>query len=98
MMYSAYKLNNEFVDASLILIHIPDRNVICVRNNIGPLVLNGSNAPYLKPNNSKNNSATQSSKSALSMWSVLATELLSTLNVANVTEQLNFYLISFKCK
>ena len=65
-MYSAYKLNNEFVDASLILIHIPDGNVICVRNNIGPLVLNGSNAPYLKLNNSKNNSATQSSRSAQS--------------------------------
>ena len=42
-------------------------DVICVRNNIGPLILNGSNVPYLRPTNI-NNSATQSSRSVLFMW------------------------------
>ena len=27
-------------------------DVICVRNSIGPLVLNGSNVPYLRPTSS----------------------------------------------
>ena len=43
-------------------------DVICVGNSIGHLALNGSNVPSLRPSNIINNSATQSSRSALFMW------------------------------